>query len=187
MSLVVGRFREIEQVVQGLLLDEGKQMDHDRAAIRGGVGAVPESAWRQLLHRVVIVMHGHAYLFEIVAALHAAGRFARRLHGRQEQRDEHADNRNDHEQFHERERSAQTLSHDYAPPFPPSIEEISSAYSRCFIQHRRSPESNTDTAAFRAGRVPRLKMFACVYQQHTSDSRQFAGPRKRLSTLAQKP
>jgi hypothetical protein len=41
-------------------------------------------------------------LLKMIAALHAASRFAGRLHGGQQERDEHSDDGNDNEQFHQR-------------------------------------------------------------------------------------
>ena len=47
-------------------------------------------------------MQAEAQLLEVVAALQASGRFARRLHGRQQERDQDADDRDDDQEFDER-------------------------------------------------------------------------------------
>ena len=52
--------------------------------------------------RVGVVMHAQADLLQIVRALRAPGRFAGRLHGRQQQRHQHADDGDHHQQLDER-------------------------------------------------------------------------------------
>ena len=54
---------------------------------------------RQLLVRVVVVVHPQANLLEIVGALAPSGRFACRLHRRQQQRDQDPNDRNDHQEL----------------------------------------------------------------------------------------
>ena len=51
---------------------------------------------------VVKVVNGQPDLFEMVLALHPAGRLSSGLHRWQKQGDEHADNGNDDEEFDER-------------------------------------------------------------------------------------
>jgi hypothetical protein len=52
---------------------------------------------------IVVVLARQSHLLEMVGALNAAGRFPRRLHGREQQRHQNADDGNDNQQFHERE------------------------------------------------------------------------------------
>jgi hypothetical protein len=61
-------------------------------------------------------VHRQADLLEVIAALGAAGRFAGRLHGRQEQSHEHADDRDHHQQFHQRESSAPKIGRHRSHP-----------------------------------------------------------------------
>lgn len=70
------------------------------------------------------VVNRQSDLFEVVAALHSSGRFARLLNRGQEQSDENPNDGNHDQQFDERHRSSSTrrgslpLYHD----FPPSLE-----------------------------------------------------------------
>ena len=60
-------------------------------------------------YRCVAVLH----CFEMVEALAAAGRFPRRLDGRQQQRDQDPDDRNHNQQFNQRE-AAPGILHRFA-------------------------------------------------------------------------
>jgi hypothetical protein len=52
---------------------------------------------------VVMVLPGQADLLELIRALSASSRFARRLNGRQQQRDQNADDRNHDQQLDQSE------------------------------------------------------------------------------------
>ena len=66
---------------------------------------------------LLIVVHRQRHLLQIVEALHPPGRFAGRLHRRQEQCHQHADDGNDHQQLHQREaEAARRSSHDRMTP-----------------------------------------------------------------------
>ena len=58
---------------------------------------------RQAFVRVLEVLNRETELFQVVRALHASSRFARRLDGRQEKPDQNADDRDDDEKFDQRE------------------------------------------------------------------------------------
>ena len=49
--------------------------------------------------RLLVVVHRQADLLEVIGALNAAARLARRLHGRQEQGDQDRDDGDDHQQL----------------------------------------------------------------------------------------
>ncbi len=95
-------------VEEVLLLDVGEQGDQP-----GAVAAVVGSGWECLL-RVGVVVDAETDLLEVVGALTAAGRFARRLHGGQQQCDEDADDRNHHQQLDQSE-TAKSGSHGKFP------------------------------------------------------------------------
>ena len=58
-----------------------------------------EPTRRQHADRRHVVVQGQADLLEVVDALDAPGRLARRLHGGQEQGDQHRDDRDDDQQL----------------------------------------------------------------------------------------
>jgi hypothetical protein len=59
------------------------------------------------------VLKRHADLPQVVGALRAAGRFASRLHGRQEQGHQDSDDGDDNEQFDERKSALSEWDHEY--------------------------------------------------------------------------
>jgi hypothetical protein len=56
----------------------------------------------QAIKRCVVIVHGQAKLFKIVAAAHPPGRFACRLNRREQKPYQHTDDCNHDEQFHQR-------------------------------------------------------------------------------------
>jgi hypothetical protein len=82
---------------------------------RGGIAGVPTPAVnlcrrKDLLARLV-VQNRQAELLEVVRALHAAGAFARGLHGGEQERDQDADDGNDDQQFDQGKRGSQVTLH----------------------------------------------------------------------------
>ena len=77
----------------------GTQLDRRRAAALQGA----DVSGREEVVDAVIVVHRQADLLQVIQALRAPGRLARRLHGRQEQGDQHADDGDHDQQFDQRE------------------------------------------------------------------------------------
>ena len=68
-------------------------------------GRVPNQPFRQGVERIVELLVAQGQLLDIVGALGAAGRLARRLNCRQQQRHQDADDGDHHQKFDERETS----------------------------------------------------------------------------------
>ena len=82
--------------------EKRQQVGIGREAAALAVDQSPQPARREAIVDAVVVVDRQADLLEVVLALGASGRFARRLHGRQQQSDQHADDGDDHQQFDER-------------------------------------------------------------------------------------
>ena len=94
----------LDPIIQGLLLDERQDLDVDRIAIEtnAAAGHPPHlTIARKGVERVVVIMQGQAPLFQIVRALAAASRLARRLDSRKQQRDQDPDNRDHHQELNQ--------------------------------------------------------------------------------------
>ena len=94
--------RLVVGIVDVVLLEIG---EHERQPgdPRQGGHPVRPIARREDQVDVVEVVQGDAELLQVVDALRAAGRLARRLHGRQQQGDQDGDDRDHHQQLDQRE------------------------------------------------------------------------------------
>src|SRR5262249_34829123 len=109
---------EVILLVQGFLFDVRKQVDtpgvcHGRGP-RRRTGRLVIPRTRELTVRVVIAMLGQPDLFEVVAALHAVGRFANLLDSGEQQTNKDRDNR-DHDQQLDQRESVSALDHNEPP------------------------------------------------------------------------
>src|SRR5690606_12013262 len=88
-----------------LLLDE-RQQERQTSDARQRRQSRRANARRELLFGVVKVVSRERHLAQVVRALRAAGRFARRLHRGEKQRDQYANDGDYYQQFHKRETAA---------------------------------------------------------------------------------
>src|SRR4051794_14410754 len=105
VSIIIGGFRLVELVVEGLFFNEGPDLDDPRTAgcirhIREDIIVQPagRSGWQFLLC-VSIVEQREANVLHIVLTLAATRRLARRLDRRKKQGDEDSDDCDDNQQF----------------------------------------------------------------------------------------
>ncbi len=85
-----------------------------RAGVGGRIQLRSSTHRKRVVCREVIVQ-GQTDLLQVVRALNAPGRLARRLHGREQERDQHRDDGDDHQQLDQSEAFLGTAKH--ALPF----------------------------------------------------------------------
>ena len=125
---------EVNPAVEGLLIDEGEQVNQMGSLFLGPprmtLGPVKrEDRDREHPEGVVIVVHRDAQLLQIVLALSSPGCFTGLLDSGQQQRDQNGDDRNHHQKFDQCEGAFSTSALSHASP-PYQVTPMNSKNSK---------------------------------------------------------